>query len=374
MPKERLGELDGFWLSWHPADKDHTGPLYRTWYDAERRQTRRAILLPGTTDVQQAKILLAEWVTNYRLEQQKVTPNKTPETTPLSLVFITYWEKHASKLPSGKAINNSLAVWNEFFGAAMIADLTPIRQDEFIRWMQDKDWSAGYISRILSDGRAALNRAKKYQEVTDVPFVFDVKRGEPPERALTMRQLATLINKTQSGSRLDGRDHLFTFLLVGMATWARPDAILDLTRSQCNFDSKRINLNPDGRPQTKKYRPVVPMPDFVTPFLEDADEQVVNYYGAAVGSVKKFFQGMQGKDGLPDWLVAKSIRHTMAKHARAAGVDDWHVAGQLGHRKPGRSTTEIYAKYDPAYLSEARQFTDQFVKDLQPLVRRSLGV
>ncbi len=64
----------------------------------------------------------------------------------------------------------------------------------------------------------------------------------------------------------------------------------------------------------------------------------------------------------------------MAKHARAAGVDDWHVSGQLGHRKPGRSTTEIYTKYDPSYLAETRQFTDDFVRQLQKLVRPSLGV
>ncbi|MCW0206003.1 MAG: hypothetical protein OJK14_02825, partial [Achromobacter sp.] len=108
------------------------------------------------------------------------------------------------------------------------------------------------------------------------------------------------------------------------------------------------------------------------PHLERADQQIVNYYGRKVGSVRNFFQRVQGKDGLPDWVIAKSIRHTMAKHARAAGVDDWQVSGQLGHRKPGRSTTEVYAKYDPAYLSETRRFTDDFVCQLQKLVRRSL--
>jgi integrase len=376
--QERLGEIDGFWLSWHPTDKGRTGALYRTWYDTERRQTRRSVLQPSTANLQEAKVLLAEWVTNHRVEQLKVTPNKTPDVTPLSMVFLSHWEKHASKIASAQAVKNSLAVWGEFWGNAMISDLTPMRQDDFIRWMQAKGWSNGYIFRILADGRSALNRAKKYQEVTDVPFIFSVRCPEPPERALTMQQLATIINRTReftpNGAKVPGRDHLFMFILVGIATWARPDAIFDLTRDQVNFDSRRIALNPEGRGQTKKYRPVVAMPDFITEFLKHADHQIVNYYGRKVASVRGFFQDLQGTQGLPDWLQAKSIRHTMAKHARAAGVDDWHVSGQLGHRKPGRSTTEIYAKYDPSYLSETRQFTDDFVRQLQKLVRPSLGV
>lgn len=357
----RIGEIDGYWLGWHPRDTNKKGPIYRTWYDGEKRQTRRAILDPITTDIQAAKLALSAWVINKHTEKLKVVPNKTPEVTPLSLLFITYWEKHASQLASSHAINNSLAVWNEFWGPAMVADLIPMKQDEFIRWMQGKGWSAGYISRILSDGRAALNRARKYQEVTSIPFIFDVKRPEPPERALSITQLRTLIR------RASDRPHIMAFIELAIATWGRPEAVLALTKEQCNIPARRISLNPDGRDQTKKYRPVVAIPEFIIPRIQATPSGVlITYQGKPIASMKTFFQNAQGKDGLPDWLIPKSIRHTMAKEARAAGLSDWEISGQLGHRKPGRSTTEIYAKYDPSYLAEATKFTEEFARCLLP--------
>lgn len=327
------------------------------------------MLQPRTDDFEQATILLAEFVTTERIEQQKKATGKEPDSTPLSLVLLRYWEEHGEERPSAESIRNSLTIWNDFYGAALVSDLTPQRQQAFLGWMREKKWSAGYISRILSDGRAALNRAKKFQELTDVPFVFDVARGEPPERALAIDQMARLIDF--AGGRKDPGQtaHILMFILVGLSTAARPDALLDLTRAQCNFESRRIDLNgwaADGapRPQTKKYRAVVPMTDFIRPWLLKAKPRVVNYYGRPVASVRKWFQKAQEEPGIPEFTVAKSIRHTVAKELRSRGVDDWEVAGLLGHRKPGRSTTEIYAKYDPAYLGNARRELDGYLREL----------
>jgi len=46
------------------------------------------------------------------------------------------------------------------------------------------------------------------------------------------------------------------------------------------------------------------------------------------------------------------------------GVPAWEVAAQLGHKAPDYSTTEIYAPFDPAYLSNATSAIAQFLKDL----------
>lgn len=106
------------------------------------------------------------------------------------------------------------------------------------------------------------------------------------------------------------------------------------------------------------------MTDFIRPWLLRAKPRVVNYYGRPVASVRKWFQKAQEEPGIPEFTVAKSIRHTVAKELRSRGVDDWEVAGLLGHRKPGRSTTEIYAKYDPAYLGNARRELDGYLREL----------
>jgi hypothetical protein len=55
--------------------------------------------------------------------------------------------------------------------------------------------------------------------------------------------------------------HLRMFLLPLMGTAARPQSVLELTRIQCDLDCGLIDLNPPGRTETAKRRPVVPVAD-----------------------------------------------------------------------------------------------------------------
>ena len=64
--------------------------------------------------------------------------------------------------------------------------------------------------------------------------------------------------------------HLRMFLLLLRGTAGRPAAVLKLTREQCDLDRGLIDLNPPGRAQTKKRRPVVLMPDFLRPWILQA--------------------------------------------------------------------------------------------------------
>lgn len=71
-----------------------------------------------------------------------------------------------------------------------------------------------------------------------------------------------------------------------------------------------------------------------------------------------------------------SLRHTVARHLRASGVPAWEVSAQLGHKRKDLSITEIYAPFDPSYLSNAVAAIDLYLKDVlvspedRPLVTR----
>ncbi|MDB5369807.1 MAG: hypothetical protein JWP20_1365 [Roseomonas sp.] len=54
---------------------------------------------------------------------------------------------------------------------------------------------------------------------------------------------------------------MFLVLLIGTA--GRPQAVLELTRFQCDLERGTINLNTPGRVQTKKRRPILPMASFL---------------------------------------------------------------------------------------------------------------
>ena len=65
-----------------------------------------------------------------------------------------------------------------------------------------------------------------------------------------------------------------------------------------------------------------------------------------------------------DDVVPYSLRHTMARHLRASGVDGWEVAAQLGHKQLGLSTTEIYAPFAPNYLSSSVEELDKYLQHI----------
>jgi integrase len=156
-----------------------------------------------------------------------------------------------------------LAKWSDFFCGATVAELTLQRQEAFVAALQAKGYRPSYVSRVLSVGRAALLRAWKRQELTSVPFIIDVARDLEEEaerfRDLSMGELSHLL---AAAARVP---HLLRFCMISLNTLARPDAALDFGPAQVDTKRRLIALNPNGRKQTKKYRPVVPISDPLLP-------------------------------------------------------------------------------------------------------------
>ena len=171
------------------------------------------------------------------------------------------------------------------------------------------------------------------------------------------------------------------FLIAAICTLARPDAIFDMSalkeRRQWLRADRRFNLNPEGRAQTKKHRPIVPVNDLLRSWLEVTDEwfvcreKLVFEEGQAtehmkqigVDSVKSGWDTMRSELGIPAGWGPKLIRHSMASELRRRRADPWELAGQLGHRI--LRTSEIYAIYDPDYLSSVQGAINEVVGDLQ---------
>jgi len=67
---------------------------------------------------------------------------------------------------------------------------------------------------------------------------------------------------------------------------------------------------------------------------------------------------------LDDAVLPYSLRHTMARHMRKSGVSAWETTAQLGHKSREHRTTELYAPFDPDYLSAATVAIDSFFDSL----------
>ena len=178
-----------------------------------------------------------------------------------------YWNGHASKIASRESAKAGIDLWSEFWGASTISDLTVQRQEEFVAWLKERGYKNAYVSRVLSVGRAAINRAWKRQEIVSTPYIIDEhdrSDAREPYR-LNPEQMFALLEAAKQWP------HLFVFCMISLNTLARHDAALDLRPAQVDLDLRRIDLNPPGRRQTKKHRPIVPITDTLLPFVKDRE-------------------------------------------------------------------------------------------------------
>lgn len=341
---EKLGQLGDYWLSKRPGSKQWC----RTWYCAKSRQTKRESL--GTADVQVAKVALYDWFSRFG-----AVSDQDPCVTPAALVFTRYYQQHASTLPSAEMARIALGYWSDYFGDRMVDEVTPTEQRKFVKALcQDRDLSDGYIKRILTVGKAAFSRAVREGEIKSAPPIITWADGTPTDRVLTVEESRALwVNAAKPHERM--------FLALAFGLMARPEAILSLTREQVDFDRKLIAQNPIGRKQTKKYRPTVPVAEFLLPMLEAAQPgPLVQWRGQPIASFKTAFRRIRRDAGLGQDVVAKTIRHTVATYMRGRGVNEADIQGFLGHRAFS-GKTEVYAKYRPEYLGAARVAVDEYM-------------
>ncbi len=343
----RPGQIGNYWLSQRPNSE----AWCVTWFDNASRQTRREST--GETDIRAAELKLAEYVTlNARMDKE------AGNHVPLETVLVRYYEKHAKTLRSAEAARYALRRWSEFFPGALVSEIKADRQRAFVASMKAEGLSSGYIHRILNVGKAALNRALKEGEIETAPVILTELAPDngSRDRVLTVAECAALFRAAKA-------PHLRDYLILAFATGARPEAILELTREQLDFQSGIVRLNPPGRVQNKKRRPTLPLVDALRVFRDRGAGPLVAYNGKPCASIKKSFGIACREAELGEGVTPYTIRHTVATEMRRRGVSMDEVASWLGH-STGYSTTERYVKIGPGALSGATRAINLFCADL----------
>lgn len=360
------GQIGDYWLS-----RNRHGVWCRTWLDRDERQTKRATL--GTRDFDAAHIKLAEWVVlNERLSRAE------PADVPVVAILKRYYDRHARHTASAEMAALAIAKLGKTFAADMVGGLTLDRQHEFEIELRAEGLSDGYIGRIQTVLKAAVNRAYRNQELAAAPYVRVLAAGAR-RRVLTLPEAAALFNA-------DPPEHMLTYLVLAFNTMGRPEALLELQPFQIDLERRLIDTNAPGRRQTKKHRATLPITDTLLPWLQARMKQryLIQWHdeqSAPLNSVKSVWRRLRADaerllwkadpdhPGLAD-VVPKTIQHTMATELRRRGIPKWEVDGMLGHSTGG--TTDIYAKFAPDYLGKAAAAIDDYMHELQPLVKREL--
>lgn len=191
----------------------------------------------------------------------------------------------------------------------------------------------------------ALGWGRGKKVITAKPDMWLPESAERKVRHLTHAQFEKFYEQVRA-------PHARLYVLLGLYTMARPSAILELTWDRVDFNRRLIDLNPAGRRQTAKRRPVVKMNDELHDALAEAYKarqiaNVIERGAQPVANIKKSFQAASERSGIH--VTPYMLRHTGAVWAAEEGISMAALAQFMGHDDDS-TTQKHYARFSPDYL------------------------
>jgi integrase len=119
------------------------------------------------------------------------------------------------------------------------------------------------------------------------------------------------------------------FVMLGLNTGARREALHDVTWDRVDLPKRRIDFRVPGRKENNKKRVVAVINPRLLPFLEAIPER--DRWGRVIGNadIRVAFERFVELSKWP-WVTAHTMRHSFITLALRAGVDIWDVAGMVG--------------------------------------------
>lgn len=206
----------------------------------------------------------------------------------------------------------------------------------------------GLAPSTIRTDLALLRACLRWRYKDEAPNIWLPPASPPRDRWLTKEEARTIVDAAAS-------PHIRLFLILGLATGARANAILDLTWGRVDFVHGTIDYRPPGRERTNKRRTVVPMNATARAALEEAHraaltDHVIEYNGEPVASVKKAIRRLAERTGIP--VSPHVLRHTCAVWQAQADVPMQKISQYLGHTSLAM-TASTYARYSPSFMQDA---------------------
>lgn len=359
LAKRRDGKSPNIWQITRYSDKSRSN-VYRS--------TR-------TGDEQLARAALHAFVEDQRAKK----PQEVEAAVVLPQIKL-YWNEHAKDTSKPGTIGTSLRAFIGFMAqdeigeTATIADLKPQVFVRFRQWrmkphrytvpwagkpmsVESQGVSGETVQRNLDDVRAMLNHSAKAARIPYAPKVPSVPtelRSPARDVRVTLAELGAMVGfwsspiETSQPDPIPADKATVWWLQLMIATACRPEVAMKFDPRE-QWKGPIIVLHPKGAKRTKKRNPNVPT---IPPF-EAALEQWRGSNEPVVKSRRTAWRTMREALGLPKVVIPKTVRHTIATELRSMGVPAEQISGLLGHQAMSR-ITEVYAKYDPAYLREAK--------------------
>lgn len=329
------------------------------WTETGRRSRTRST---GTRNHGEAQQALADFL-NGRQEAQEARQDPT-----VAWAMREYLEGHIRPYAADVGRIEVIVRWVEAWaGQRRVSSLVP---RDGLRYAADRrsgkvgrgPASEGTIRRELGALQAALYYLVEERVIAadQVPVLRRPKAPRPSDSWLTEDQVRVMLdwfNERDAGQRMS-RAHRFVVLAI--ATASRKRAIEQLTWAHVDLAHGLIRYDRQVAVQTRKRRVVVPIADWLRPYLE---RMTVERETALVldhdGDIRAAFEHAMAQltkatgDDTYQALTRHALRHTAATLALRHGATIWQVAGLLGDSPS--SVMSTYGHHAPDNTKGAAQ-------------------
>jgi hypothetical protein len=356
------------------------GPLEIIWYDEQRKRERSRSA--GSAEERAGRIALD----NLYVETHGGVPVCSECGRPLdqtgekaAVLIANYLETKDAK----DVVHARLAHILDFQEATARVDDTCDQVDE--KWAQAfRDWLGAKPDRerapsTIEGSLIQMGAAFRMGGVTPAfKTIPTTELNRTPQHRSDIAELASMFrfcldptarSAKEIARRRRERENLLRFLRASVATWARPDAVLDIStdpgRGQWHPLPKVLKLNPVGRRQTRKYRATLPVAKQLVPHLEATTGPYIT-----VSTIRSAWDSMAAELKLPaqGQSGSKLIRRSVSHIARGRLGEEHWVQGRifLGHHKT--STSDLYALMQMTNLGRALAVTEAIIDEIEALV------
>jgi len=319
--------------------------FYITWTEQGRSRERST----GTADREQAEIVFAEWL---QLRGRRGGPSD-PAAVLVTDVINYYLQNRGRKVAAPERIAYAALELTDFFEGNTLADVTSLTCG---RYAEKRGCSMGTVRRELGVLRAAINFAHRSGVTTRPVFVELPERPAPRDRWLTRQEAACLLRAARTPQ---ARLYMPLFILLGLYTGRRKQAILSLRWPQVDLDAERIDFEIAGRRRNNKKRGVIPIPPRLLPHLRRARKRgtdlgyVLHINGQRIWDIKKGFAAACGRAGL-EGVLPHTLRHTAATWIARDGTTTLEDAADYLSMSE-ETLRSVYRHHHPDFLRGAAE-------------------
>jgi integrase len=349
-------------LRWVPERETY----YITWTINGRSRKRST----GTADREAAEKILGEWI---RIRGRKSGPSDPAEIL-VTDVLNDYATEKGPKVAAPRIIGCAIEAMSPYWQGLTVASVTEHTCNGY------RDWRArsnNTVRRELAVLQAAINWGFKHNRLTRSMAVTLPAKPLSKTRWLTKVEAARLLKAARTKK---ARLYMPLFILIGLYTGRRKEAILSLRWPQVDLDAGVIDFGKPGEPETNKRRGKVRLSRKLVAHLRRARRRgtdlgyVVHDGGNRIGDIKKGFAAACQRAGLVKWekvrealvdgapctwvravptLTPHTLRHTAATWLMQAGVRTWEAAGFLAMSE--KILIDVYGHHHPDYQRVAAE-------------------